>query len=892
MVTVVEALQAAVQHHRSGEFEQAGSIYEQILWADPNHADALQLVGVMSQQLGRPHDAIQFIERAIAVRPDVPEFHNNLAAAWMDAANPAEAARCCRKAIQLRPRYVEAHCNLGNALQALGDLADAEFECRRAVELAPTHANAWFNLGNVQRDREECADAVDSYRHTTRIDPSHYRAYNNLGQLLTSMGKPREAARACRRALRIRPQDPSILKNLAAAECRAGKLDTAIGHYQSALAASPDDVHLMNTLGLLLYRARRFQEAVGYLEQAIQLQPHLYEAHNNLGMVRAAQGKHFDAVACYQESLRLHPDSVETLCNLGSALRAFGNFEQARSTLKRATELQPDSVEAHNNLGTVLQSLGLLEEALICYRKSIELRPDYADGLCNLAGLYSLLGDPDEAERLFRSALALEPDSVDVLNNLGNLLRDKGQLHEAAVLLRRAVDQRETDSELHNNLANVLKDGGRIDDAIMAFDRALELEPTLATAVSNQLTCRQYIPGITLDTLANEHAKYGNVMAFPLQSLRKALTNSRDPNRRLRVGFVSSDFGCHPVGHLLVRGFEALNADQFITVCYSNRRLSDELTTRIRTAAATWRDVDAMSDENLAAQIRADGIDILVDLAGHTAGNRLLVFARKPAPVQVTWLGYVGTTGMTAMDYLLTDRLQVPASAERFYVEQIVRLPESHIVFEPPPDSPEVGPLPLLQRGCATFASFNNPAKISESVVRLWAEVLQRSEGSQLLLKYRGFDDRFNLDRYSKLFHDAGIEQQRLELQGRSPMREMLDEYNRVDLTLDPFPFTGGMTTLLSLWMGVPVITVAGETIASRQSMSFLTQVGLTELIAESPQDYVDRATILVRDHERLQDIRASLRERLLGSSLCNSDQFARSLESAFRKMWRKWCRS
>ena len=892
MATVKDALRAAVEHHRSGEFEQAGSLYEQVLRANPNHPDALQLVGVMSQQMGRPYEAIQFIKRAINVVPHAPEYHNNLAAAWLDASNPTEAARACRRAIQLRPSYAEAHANLAAALHALGDLPAAEEKCRRAVKLAPGHANAWFNLGNIQRDRDEPDDAATSYREAIRIRPSHIQALNNLGQLLLSCGQFDEARDIYCEARQFAPDEPVILKTLATIEAGQGRGDAAIVLYSHALRSAPSDTGIMNLLGLSLHELRRYAEAADILQQAIRVEPDAPDAHNNLGMVRAAQGQSRLAVACYEKALKANPDAVETLCNLGVVLRNLGENAQARNCLSRAVGLAPDCVEAHNNLGTVYQASGEHEAALESYRTALRLRPEYPDGLCNLASLHHHCARPAEAEKLYRQALDLAPDSVDTLNNLGNLMREQGRLRESEQLLEAAVLLRDSDSDLLNNLASVLKDEGRVDEAITAFDQALAINPGFTEVISNRLTCHQYLPDISLRTLAEEHAIYDAVVAEPLRSARQPLTNDRDPDRPLRVGFVSSDFGCHPVGMLLVRGFEALNREHFITACYSNRRLDDELTARLRATASLWRDVSYFSDEQLARQIQTDGIDILVDLAGHTAGNRLLVFARKPAPVQVTWLGYVGSTGLTAMDYLLTDRYHVPASAERFYVEQIVRLPESHVVFDPPADSPDVGPLPMLVQGAATFASFNNPAKISPQVVDLWSSILKQNCDSRIILKYRGFDDPANADRYSGLFQAASIESTRLELQGSSPQRDMLNEYNRVDVTLDPFPFTGGMTTLLSLWMGVPVITVAGETFASRQSMSFLTQLGLTELIADDKADYVDRATELVRDAQRLAGLRSTLRQRLLDSPLCNSDCFARSLESAFREMWRKWCGS
>jgi predicted O-linked N-acetylglucosamine transferase (SPINDLY family) len=355
------------------------------------------------------------------------------------------------------------------------------------------------------------------------------------------------------------------------------------------------------------------------------------------------------------------------------------------------------------------------------------------------------------------------------------------------------------------------------------------------------------------------------------------------------LGFLSPDLGRHPVGYFLVRVLESLDPAQCETVCYSDRAVHDNVTARFQAAATRWHDVFGISDPRLAAEIRAEGIDILFDLAGHTSGNRLLVFARKPAPIQVTWAGYVGTTGLETMDYLLADRWEVPPGAEPYYRERVLRMPDGYVCFDPPADAPAVTPLPAPQRGGVTFASFNNPAKITPQVIEVWSRILDRLPGSRLVLKFRGQDEGGVARRFLDLFAAQGIDRDRVELLGGSPHAEFLAAYQRVDLALDPFPYNGGLTTCEALWMGVPVITCPGQTFAGRHSLSHLSNVGLTETIAADLDQYVELAVGLAADLPRLASLRAGLRQRVAASPLCDGKRFAANLTALLRAVWETW---
>ncbi|MDD4888740.1 MAG: tetratricopeptide repeat protein [Phycisphaerae bacterium] len=507
-----------------------------------------------------------------------------------------------------------------------------------------------------------------------------------------------------------------------------------------------------------------------------------------------------------------------------------------------------------------------------------------------IAFAHQQAGRLDVAEDIYRRIVDAEPAHAAATNNLGNVIREQGRLSQAVDYYRRALELRPDWAELQYNLGNTLKDLGQVEAACECFRLAAEMKHDLPEAFDDLLHVLQYREGVTRRDLAADHAEYERRFAAPLRATRKPHESTRDPNRPLRLGFVSADFARHPVGYLLIRTLENLDRVQCSVTCYSTRRTPDSMTARFQATADVWRPVADLSDDQLAEQIRADGIDILFDLGGHFAGNRLLTFARNPAPIQVTWAGYVGTTGLSAMDYLLADRWEVPPGAEADYCERVLRMPDGYVCFDPPTEAPPIGPLPALENGRVTFGSFNNPAKVTPAVIATWSAILRRLPGARLLLKYRGLDNAAVSGRLRAVFAEQGIEPQRVEFAGWSEHAELLAAYNRVDLALDTFPYSGGLTTCEALWMGVPVVTYPGETFAGRHSLSHLSNVGLTETIARDLEEYVGMAVSLAGDLPRLAALRAGLRQRVAASPLCDGSRFARNLLELLRGVWREWC--
>ena len=565
-----------------------------------------------------------------------------------------------------------------------------------------------------------------------------------------------------------------------------------------------------------------------------------------------------------------------------------GRLQAAEQIYRQILAVEPNHVDAIHLLGTIAAQVGNLDEAVACYRRALELKPDFAQAESNLGNALRAQGKPNQAVASYRRALELKPDFAEAHYNLGVTLNDQLTLDEAVACYRRALELKPDFAEAHNNLGNALREQGKLEEAVACYRRALELNPDLAEVRSNLLYTLQYCTGVTPVALAEAHAEYDRRHAAPLRGAVAQHENVRDRSDRLRLGFVSPDLGRHPVGYFLVRVLENLGKEQVETVCYSDRIIKDDLTCRLQAAATQWRDVIGNSDQRLAEQIRADRIDILFDLAGHTARNRLLVFACKPAPIQVTWIGYEGTTGLAAMDYLIADRHIVPEGTENYYRERVLRMPDGYLCYDPSVAAPPVGPLPSSTTDYVTFGSFNNLAKITLEVVEVWAEILRRTPTARLVLKYCGLGDPSVKRRYVDLFVAHGVEPQRLELLPSSSYAEYLTMYRQVDVALDPFPFSGSATTCEALWMGVPVVTCPGETFAGRHSLSHLSNVGLTETIARDLDEYVELAVSLAGDLPRLAALRTALRQRMAASPLCDGKRFATNLASMLREVWQQ----
>ncbi len=640
-----------------------------------------------------------------------------------------------------------------------------------------------------------------------------------------------------------------------------GDIDQAIRKYERAISHWSEHAETQNNLGNVRALKGQTEQAVAHYERALAIRPDYAEAHFNLGLVRFLQGQTEQAVAHYERALAIRPDYAEAHCNLGNALAVQGRNDQAILHLERALSLRPNYAAAHNNLGNVMKLQGETDQAVAHYERAVSLLPDYAEAHYNL----------------------------------GNALRVQGQTDRAVAHFERVLSVRPDHAEAHNNLGNLLAVQGRPGQAIVHFERALSLRPDYAEAYSNLLFALNYEPNRDLAVVYDAHLDFARRWEAPLATRVETPLRERHSERRLRIGYVSSDFRAHSVGYFVEPVLKHHDHKQFEIFCYSNHPQEDQVTERLKSQVDHWLSLVGRSDDQAAQQVRADQIDILVDLNGHTANNRLLLFARKPAPVQVTWLGYPNTTGLSAMDYRITDGFSDPVGAtDHLYSEKLVRLPECFSCYQPPLDTPEISEFPARKKGYVTFGCFNNMAKITPEVMAVWARLLHAIPGSHLTLKNLALSDDSVRKRVSQAFTEAGIKPERLELIGRDrSSRVHLERYWNIDIGLDPFPYNGTTTTCEALWMGVPVVTLAGTTHAGRVGLSQMSNLGLTELVAHTEEEYISIAQRLAADCERAAALRAELRSRMAASPLTDGQRFTKSLEQAYRTMWKDWwCRT
>jgi len=632
----------------------------------------------------------------------------------------------------------------------------------------------------------------------------------------------------------------------AALDCHGrGDLHAAEARYLDVIGAHPGHAEALNQLGVLCAQTGRMAEGRTLIARATKLAPANAGAWNNLGTVLTQSGLALEAWQAYQRALALEPDNPETLNNAGAALKALGRLDAAAAHYRRAIDLGPPSAEVLSNYGNVLLDQERTIEAIEAHQRALKINPDYPPAL----------------------------------NNLGAALRRQGRYEDALAALTRAVELAGDYGDALNNLGEVLKERGEAASALEYYRRAMAAAADQLTYHSNYLLALNCASQVSREEAFAAHAEFG----------KKFTTVPRPAQRQnqdgvLRVGYVSGDFRRHSVASFFEPVLACHDRNAFRVYCYCTGGGADAVTMRIQAHADRWRDIRGVSDAAAAAQVRADGIDILVDLCGHTAGGRLGLFAARPAAAQVNWLGYPNTTGLAAMDYRLTDAISDPeGDSEPFHTEQLVRLEGGFLCYQAPEDAPE--PEPATTGRPITFGSCNNLAKVTDEVVEAWAEILDRLPDAQLVLKAKALADEGTRNRLGERLKARGAGAGRIEMTGWITDASHLEIYNRIDIALDTFPYTGTTTTCEALWMGCPVVTLAGDRHAARVGASLLSGLGLGDLIAAGRGAYIETATRLAQDREKLGKLRHALRQAMKSAALTDASAFTRRLEDAYQRM-------
>jgi predicted O-linked N-acetylglucosamine transferase (SPINDLY family) len=812
---------------------------------------------IRCQQTGRLTEAERLYRQILASDPGHIGSLHNLGLIAHESGRHTEAIGLIEKALSLNEHIPICHNSLGMTLCAVGRFEEAITHYKKALALDPTYAQAHNNLGNALKNQGRMDEAVEQFQRALALNPSLPEAHNNMGNVFRDRGKLDEAVLSYRCALAANPNFADAHYNLGTVLQDQGQFDEAVLHYQRVLACHPEHAEALNNLGNALKHQGKLEEAVAQYQRALALRPGYFLAHHNLAAAFEALGRWDAAIAEYEQALSLHPRELEARLALGNRLKSLGRLDDAVAQYKRALTIDPECVQGYFCLAAAFQDRDELEEAVAQYRQALSRKPDLAEAHNNLANALKAQRKFDEAVDHYRRALSLEPDAPEVHCNLGAVLVDQGHLHAA----------------------------------IAQFERALEVKPDFATAHSNLVFGLLYDDKVSSGELFAAHREWDVRHGGPRRR-PQSYANDRSIDRRLKVGYVSADFRQHPVPSFLEPLLAAHNREAVEVFCYAELKRPDLVTQRLQALADHWRVTMGLSDEAVAAQIAADDIDILVDLAGHTANNRLPVFALKPAPVQASWLGYPNFTGLSAIDYRLVDAVTDPVDdGECAASETPFRLDGCFLCYVAPSDAPQPSLHSRAVTDSVTFASFNSPIKYSEATLNAWAELLKRMPAARLLLKGLPFADAATQARYRARLVERGVAPERITLLGRTPDKAgHLAQYREVDVALDPFPYNGTTTTCEALWMGVPVVCLRGNRHSGRVGASLLSAVGLDELIAEDVEGYIDLAVRLAQDRPRLIDLSGSLRTKIAASPLCDAPGFARKMEAAYRSMWRRWC--
>lgn len=819
---------------------------------EPLLADARRMLG-----RGEHAQAAAIYRQIVAQEPSEPDALEGLGLVALKTGQGSEAVNWLTRARSVRPERAGILVNLGVAQRQTGALADAIASYRDAIAREPGNAPAWLNLARALRDAGRLADALPAFVKATALDPKGGEAWSMLSNAQREAGRVPDALASARRAVALAPLHGEAHLNEGVALHLSAELELASSSYVVAAGFSECQQVARKNLQIVWKKlaadGRRDTPALGLVRQ-LERAPADIAALLALARLECGRGRVATAVPLLERAARANRSSA-TYRELASALFKLELHSAAIDRLYEAIDHDAQDAVAYRLLGSWLNRSGKLEAFEARIERALETCPDDVYALVNMGVVAQRRARPSLAIRLHRRALALNPRLIEAHLNLGAALSDQGLYTEAGVACR----------------------------------AALELEPERWGIWSNLMYALHFDASLTPDENYAEHRRFGQRAAATVGESEPRFAHERDPERRLRIGYVSPDLRQHPVGYFLEPVLREHSKREFEICCYSDVPLADAVTQRCEGFVQRFTDCSKWTDDELTERIRADQIDILVDLAGHTGRNRLLVFARRPSPVQVSWLGYFATTGLDAIQYRIADAWSVPPGAERFYSEEVVRLPRSQNCFLSP-EGPEPATAPVLARGHVTFGCFNNPAKISRQVIATFGRILRALPSSRLVLKYAAFEDPALRATYLEWLTAEQIAPERVELRGHSSMKGFLKAFADIDVALDPFPYSGETTALHTLWQGVPLVTLEGETLVQRLGSRVLRVAGLPEWIARSEDEYVAIAVRLGSDPGELARVRGGLREHMQASALFDHAGVTRELETAYRAMWRRFC--
>ncbi len=855
---VEQLLQQAIEYHQKGQLQNAERLYCVVLQIQPNHSDAKYNLTLIGEQIKQVVADIPKYKAVLEADPTQGEHWQVYAEALLIAGQAEDAQLVIRTAQE---------CGLDNTgIQVLQQRAQDALQDTHASNTSkmtqlskPNIQTRFDDIGLVKQPKTK----TTTIKNITAKRPKNISRFNSnrkplsqnaAKQLITlfNAGLYIELEKQAHLLLNKHADNGFIWKVLGAAQQMQGK--DALQALRNSTELLPNDSQAHSNLGAYLVEVRQFKAAETSCRRALQINTNSAAAYYNLGNAMLGRKKFDKALINYRIAIDIKEDYAEAYNNIGYVLTELNQIDDAFVNYNRALEINPNYAEVHNNLGNANKSLGQYDEAIENYRQSIAIKPDYAEAHYNLGNVLSDLGQHDQAVASFQQSINLRPDYADAYKNMGNSLLRYGKLNEAEISVR----------------------------------HALEIDPNDAMANSNLLFVLNYHPNLSAVEIYQAYQAYDAQNINPLRSTWQAHKNERNPDRRLRIGYVSPDFRGHACHLFLEPLLSHHDKAQMEVFAYAELDKEDEISNRFKNYVEHWISTKELSDEALTARIRDDSIDILIDLAGHTAGNRLLTFARKPAPVSLSWLGYGYTTGVSAIDYYLTDETSTPMDSDNLFAEQPLRISTPSYVYRPNPNMGPVNQLPALKNDYITFGSLTRAVRLNQHTIRVWSTLLKAVPNSRLIINSIDFNDPSMQAYMKEKFIEHGIASKRLEIGYQSPPWNVL---RCIDIGLDCFPHNSGTTLFETLYMGIPYITLAGRPSVGRLGSSILQGAGHPEWIAESEQDYITKCIELSININLLSEIRNTLREQIEASALRDEKGFALKVEVAYRNIWKIWCK-
>jgi predicted O-linked N-acetylglucosamine transferase (SPINDLY family) len=923
----IAPVHAGNQHARGNALAALGRDAEAIdaqvaaIRAEPGHRDAWYNLGLALLGAGRADEALSSLDHAIMLGGDdarLADCEASRATAMRALGRLEDAILAATRATTLRPGDGAKSRNLSILLEEAGRHEECLGACDAALVVEPGHAETLHRRGAMLARLGRKEEAAGSLLAAIAAEPRSARYRCNAGLVLHELGRARDALACFEAAIDIDPLAAAAHHGRGLALHELGRAAEAVAAYDAAIAIDPASAEAFSNRGNALHDCRRDEEALASYGRALALDPAYADAHFNRAIALEALARPAEALAAYDAAIAANPSHARAFCNRGNVLARLARNEEALESYDRAIVRDPGLAEAHNNRGVLLRTLRRHAEAAESYRRALALRPAYAETWNNLGTALAALGAHEEAIAAYDQAVRLRPDYADALSNRGCAFMSMKALQDALSSFDRAIAIRPGHADAWYNRANALQDHNHFIDAIASYDQALAIAPGHANALNNRakalLDMRQvdaaladfghsvallrgdwdkrsnllftmnYSSTLSPGEIAQAHRAFGQELAAATHAAGRR-RHVAGPRRRLRVGYVSGDFRQHSVGYFL-EGVLAAHATraQVDVFAYANQETSDLATARMKRSVQGWRDIAFMSDEDAHAAIEADGIDILVDLTGHSARSRLPLFARRPAPVQASWIGYPQTTGLEAIDWIIADPTVLPPEDEHLYVERPMRLDGCYLCYSAPRIEPS--PLPALARGHVTFGCFNVLKKIADPVLSAWAEILGRTPGARILVKTHAVGDARVAEDFRKAFAALGGDASRLDLEGRLPTDAHRRRFADIDIMLDPFPYNGCTSTAEALNAGVPVVALRGRGgMMTRSGETLLKAAGLQDWVADDVGAYVDIAVARALDPDAL----AALRARVGVAGFSDNAAFAIQLEDAYRRMWEDW---